>query len=308
MISNSRLNRNLGLSLKLKKHKNPGILFVLPALIAIAFVLLYPLLYTFYLSFYKSDLYSDSLEFVGFTQYIELFQNELFINSIKATFIWTFGSVCFQFLIGLFAAVVLSQEFIKYKTLIRILIMLPWVIPSIIGVQIWEWSYHPDFGIINHFLQSAGLISEDIKWLSSQNTALLSAIIVNVWKMFPFVMLMIEASLQSVPNQLKEAARIDGANIVRTFFTVTVPHISTTCYTVILLLVIWTLNAFTFIFALTEGGPAHSSEILSMFIYIFAFQNFEFGKASAASVVLFLFTTMFAIIYITMLMRGDEKK
>jgi len=293
---------------KIKTFRNPGLLYTAPAVLIIAFVMLYPLVYTFVLSFNKSDIYSNGMEFVGLAQYAELFRDKLFVNSIQATVIWTVGSVALQFLIGFVAAVVINQNFIRYKTLLRIAIMVPWVLPSIIGVNVWKWSYHPDFGIINYVLKSLGLISQNIAWVSGPDTALASAIIVNVWKMYPFVMLLIEASLQGVPNHLNEAARMDGAGPIRTFFTVTVPHISSTCYTVILLLTIWTFNAFTFVFALTEGGPAHKSEILSMFIYKYAFQNYNFGLASTASVVLFVITAAFAFVYIKFFMKGDERQ
>ncbi|MBP1995986.1 carbohydrate ABC transporter permease [Paenibacillus eucommiae] len=293
---------------RFKFARNPGLIYVAPAVIVIAFVMLYPLIYTFYMSFNKSDIFSDQLKFVGFSQYVELFQDKLFLNSVKATLIWTVGSVFFQFLIGFVAAVVINQSFIRFKTGLRILIMVPWVLPSIIGVNIWKWSYHPDFGIINYILKSLGIISTNITWVSGADTALLSAIIVNVWKMYPFVMLMVEASLQSVPQQLRDAAKVDGAGPVRAFLNVTMPYIASTCYTVILLLTIWTFNAFTFIYALTEGGPAHKSEILSMYIYKFAFQNFDFGMASTASVVLFAITAAFAVVYIKFFLKGDERK
>lgn len=283
-----------------------GLLFTAPAIIAIALLMAFPLLYTFYLSFHKNDLYTNEMQFVGFSQFVKLFEDRVFLLSIKNTFIWTAACVVFQFLLGLLAAVAINQDFIKGKMLIRILIMVPWVLPGIVGVNIWKWSYHPDFGIINHALKSMGLISSDIIWISGAATALLSAIIVNVWKMFPFVMLMIEAALQSVPKDLKEAAKVDGANPLRIFFTVTVPHIFSTSVTVILLLTIWTFNAFTFIFALTGGGPAHKSEILSMYIYRQGFQNYNFGLASAASVVLFLLTMVFSLIYIRLLMRKEN--
>ncbi|GGE31400.1 sugar ABC transporter permease [Pullulanibacillus camelliae] len=294
--------------MKKKIHLNPGAMYVTPAVIVIALVMLFPLVYTFYLSFNESSLYSTGLKFVGFSQYVKLFQDHLFVNSLKATFYWTFGSVVFQFLLGFFVAVVLNQKFIRYRSVLRIFIMIPWVLPSIIGVNVWKWAYHPDFGIINYFLKSMGLISHNITWLSGAHTALLSTIIVNVWKMFPLVMLMIEASLQSVPEHLKDAAKVDGANMVRTFFTVTVPHISSTCYTIIMLLVIWTLNSFVFVYALTGGGPAHSSEVMSMYVYKYAFENYNFGLAAAASVVLFLITVVFALIYALVTMKGEGER
>ncbi|MCU6791789.1 sugar ABC transporter permease [Paenibacillus sp. WQ 127069] len=292
--------------IKKLKH-NPGMLYVMPAVIAIAAVMIIPLIYTILLGFNKSDIYSDAWKFVGLAQFQELFQNAEFLGSIQHTFVWTFGSVVFQFLIGFLAAVLISQDFIKFKGLIRLLLMIPWVLPSVISVSIWKWLYHPDFGYLNHFLKMIGLTTESINWVSDERYAMISAVIVNVWKMFPLVMLMIEASLQSVPNELKEAASVDGAKPIRIFFTITVPHVSSTCYTIVLLLIIWTLNAFTFIFALTGGGPANSTQILSMYIYKLAFQNYDFGMAGAASTVLFVITAALSIFYMKFIMKGERR-
>ncbi len=285
---------------------NINVMYVIPAALIILFVMIYPLIYTFVLSFYKNDLFGSSMEFIKFEQYKKLFSDPVFILSIKNTFLWTIGCVSFQFLLGFLAAGVLNQEFIKYKMLIRILIMLPWVLPSVIGVNIWKWSYHSDFGIINGFLKFTGIVNDDIQWLTSGSTAMTAAIIVNVWKMFPFVMLMMEAALQSVPRNLKDAAKVDGCNDVSAFFKVTVPYISATSLTVLLLLTIWTFNAFTFIYVLTEGGPVHRTEILPMFIYKSSFRNYDFGKASAAGVVLFSITTIFSIFYFKFFFKEEK--
>lgn len=284
-----------------------GYAYTAPALAVVALLMAFPLLYTFMLSFQKNDVFANETKFVGLRQFARLFEDPVFVLAIRNTVVWTAACVAFQFLLGLLAAVAINQEFVKGKTVIRLLIMVPWVLPGIVGVQTWKWSYHPDFGIINHALKSLGIISHDITWTSGSSTALLSAIIVNVWKMFPFVMLMLEAALQSVPKELKEAAYVDGARPLRIFFAVTMPHIMMTSLTVILLLTIWTFNAFTFIFALTAGGPAHKSEILSLYIYRQGFQNLNFGLASAASVVLFLLTMAFSLVYIRFFMRKGEE-
>ncbi|NHN31495.1 carbohydrate ABC transporter permease [Paenibacillus agricola] len=290
----------------LKNIRNPGLMFVLPAVLIIALIMIFPLIYTIVLSFNKSDIYSDSWTFVGVSQYVELFKNPDFLLSLYVTFLWTIGSVVFQFLFGFAAAVVINQDFIKWKTLIRILLMVPWVIPSIISVNVWKWLYHADFGIINHILKSLGIITTSINWVSDEHTALFSAILVNVWKMYPLVMIMIEAALQSVPKELKDASNVDGATGWRQFRAVTIPHISSTCMSVILLLTIWTLNAFTFVFVLTEGGPAHQTEILSLFIYKAGFQNYNFGIAAAASTVLFIITAVLSFVYMKLLMKGED--
>lgn len=167
--------------------------------------------------------------------------------------------------------------------------------------------YHSDFGILNTILVNLGVIDAALPWTGSKELALISAIIVNTWKMFPLVILYIEASLQSVPRDLHDAAAVDGANSWHRFRVVTWPHIAGTCKTVVLLLTIWTLNAFTFIFVLTGGGPGTSSQVLSMFIYKEAFQNFNFSKAATASTILFIIVALFSSIYIKSSMGGDDE-
>ena len=176
--------------------------------------------------------------------------------------------------------------------------MIPWVTPSIIGSAVWKWMYNADYGIINFIFCSLGLIEKNQTWLSNPNIAMWSVIAVNTWKMFPFILLMIEASLQGVSKDLKEAALIDGANVWNIFKNVTWPSIAATCYSTILLMIIWTLNAFTFIYAMTEGGPAHKTEVMAMYIYKKAFMNYDFGIASAASAVLFVLSMAVSLVYL----------
>lgn len=216
------------------------------------------------------------------------------------------GSVVFQFLIGFIIANILNASRIRGKNIIRIILMVPWVLPSVVSAMVWDWSYHPDYGILNEILKRIGLISESLNWTSSAKTALLSAIIVNVWKMVPFVILMTEAALQGVSQDLKEAARVDGAKGYQVFFHIVIPEISSSVNTVILLLSIWTMNSFTFIYLLTEGGPAHASEILSLYIYRDAFKNYSFGTASAAASVLFAVTAVIALLYNRYVIRRDR--
>ena len=167
--------------------------------------------------------------------------------------------------------------------------------------------YNADYGIINYVLKTIGVISQNKTWLSSPDTAMLSVIVVNVWKMFPYVMLMIEAALQGVSKELKEAAVIDGAGKFEIFRNVTWPAIAPQCYSVLLLMLVWTLNAFTFVYNLTGGGPAHSTEVMAMYIYKKAFTDFDFGMASAASTILFVICMLISLIYIRLTKEGDAQ-
>jgi multiple sugar transport system permease protein len=283
-----------------KSRVNTGLIFVLPSLVIIGIVMLYPLGYTLCLGFFKKTLLKPIPVFVGFSQYAKLFADPVFINAIVNTFVWTIGSVTFQFLLGFAIALLLHQDFVKYKTIWRIFLMIPWVLPSIIGAADWKWMFNGDYGIINYIFTALHIIPAYKTWLSNTDTAMATVIFVNVWKMFPYVLLMIEAALQGVSKEVKEAAVIDGSNTFTTFKVAIWPVIAPTCYSLILLLTIWTLNAFTFVYALTEGGPAHSTEVLALYINIKAFQNLDFGLASGASTVLFVLSFLTGLLYLRM--------
>ena len=290
----------------MKKVKQSGILYIVPALLIVALVMLYPLVYTLVMGFFKNTLFKEATEFFGIGQYIKLFGDEVFVGSIGHTLVWTFGSVFFQFTLGFVMAMILHQDFVKGKTVLRIFLMIPWVLPSVIGSAVWKWMYNADYGLINFLLKAIGLIDENRTWLSSTQTAMPAIIAVNVWKMFPYVMLMIEAALQGVSKDLKEAALIDGANKFEIFRNVTWTAIAPQCYSVLLLMTVWTLNAFTFVYNLTEGGPAHSTEVMAMFIYKKAFTDYDFGLASAASTVLFSICMIISLVYIVMTNRRED--
>lgn len=290
-----------------KKIMRSGVLYVAPAFALVALVMLYPLIYTLIMGFFENTLFMKAPVFCGFDQYASLFADKVFVGSIANTLKWTIGSVALQFAVGFAMAMILHQPFVKGKTVLRILLMVPWVLPSIIGSAVWKWMYNADYGLINYVLSTLGIIPGYQTWLSSPDRAMLSVIAVNVWKMFPYVMLMIEAALQGVSKDLKEAAVIDGAGKFEIFRNVTWPAIAPQCYSVLLLLTVWTLNAFTFIYNLTEGGPAHSTEVMAMFIYKEAFTDFDFGRASAASTVLFVICMMISFVYIRMTSQKEER-
>ena len=290
-----------------KSGKYIGKIYITPALLIVAVVMLFPLVYNIIQSFFEVTIFTDGWRFIGFEQYADLLTDGRFLNALRNTFVWTIFSVLFQFVFGFLCALALSQDKIRFRGILRALIMLSWVLPGVIGAMVWRWMYHTDFGILNEVLVAIGIIAEPLPWVGSTQLALPAAIIVNVWKMFPLVLLYIEAALQSVPVELHQAAAVDGAGAWQRFRVVTWPHVRNTCKTIVLLLTIWTLNSFTFIFILTEGGPGTASQVLSLFIHREAFRNFNFGRASAASTVLFLIVGLFSIVYIRSTMkRSDE--
>jgi multiple sugar transport system permease protein len=290
-----------------RKISRSGVWYVLPALVVICGVMLYPLLYTIVTGFMNNTLQMRTPTFAGLGQYRKLFSDPYFFKAVRNTVAWTAGSVSCQFLLGFVLALLLHQPFVKGKTILRILLMVPWVMPSIISSMMWKWLYNADFGIINYILRFFHIIEGYHLWLTNPRDAMLAVVVVNAWKMFPFVLLMVEAALQSVSKELKEAAIVDGANKVHVFCNVTWPSVAPACFSVLLLLIIWTLNSFTFIYAMTAGGPARATEVMSMYIYNLSMGGkFDFGAASAASMVLFVLAMGFGIFYMKVTKKNEE--
>lgn len=279
----------------MKRKKEKGFMYVLPVIIVVLFILCYPLIYNLYLSFHKSSPYSMDLVFVGLKNYFSLMRDPQFLKVFKNTLVWTFGSVFFQILLGL-ASAILLQKITYGKRIFQILIMLPWIIPGISAAASWKWLYHPDFGIINYLASLLGY--NPILWLGDPNLALFSVIVVNIWKMYPFAMLIIMARLQAIPSSIFEAAKIDGGTPLQIFLRITLPLIRGILSILTLLLIIWAFNGFTFIYAMTKGGPAGSSEILGLKVYRDALENMMFGKAAAEAIFLFVMILAFSIIYL----------
>ena len=172
--------------LRSKKFKFGNYLYILPALLIVALVMLAPLIYTLVTSMFKVDRYTGEYSFVWWKNFQTIFKDSVFLLSIKNTLKWTIGSVVFQFLVGFGIANLLNMDRIRGKSGLRIALMVPWVLPGVVSVLVWQWMYHSDFGIINQILKSLGLIQQSISWVSSPDTAMIAAIIINVWKMAPF--------------------------------------------------------------------------------------------------------------------------
>ena len=159
--------------------------------------------------------------------------------------------------------------------------LIPWVVPSIVAATTWAWMFHTEFGIINYMLTGPGIIEKPIGWLTNKDTVLPVLIAINVWKLFPFVAIMVLAGLQSIPNDLYEAARVDGANFWHEVWHIMLPSVRPVIVAVTLLLVIWGLNAITIIYAITKGGPANKTLITPIQIFRTAFESVQFNQAAA---------------------------
>lgn len=238
-----------------------------------------------------------SSRYLGWSAYNKLFNNKMLPLVFKNSIIWTVLVVFFQLLLGLGSALVLNKPFWG-RSLVRGIMILPWVMPGVVAGMVWRLIYDPQLGLLNHYLKSLGIIDQYLTWLSVPGSAIYAVIFSAIWKGFPFSMLMYLAGLQGVPSELYEAANIDGAGKWKQFRYVTLPSMQPIITTTFLLTFIWTFNYFELIYVMTGGGPAESTHIFPTYVYDLAFKRFRFGDASRFAMFDFLFLLIFSLFYV----------
>ncbi len=272
-------------------------LFMLPAVLLLLGLTVWPLARTFLLSVENVNLVRPGSEFVGLGNFrTQLADRVLFWPAVWHSLVWTIGSVAGEYLLGLGSAVLLNQP-LRGRGLFRMLVLIPWTVPIVIAAMTWRWILQPEFGIGNILLVRLGVLAEPHYWLGDLQTALGSAVFVNIWRSFPFYTITLLAAMQAVPKELLEAASIDGANAWQRFWKITLPHLKGVSVALIVLHVVWTFNNVEFIWLLTEGGPLHASETLATLVYRMAFRTFEIGEAAALSVMMILFLVVVGGLY-----------
>jgi len=280
-----------------KGKEESGIWFIGPALILLFFVTIYPLFYVFYLSLHRRLLIFDISEFAGLDNYLFLLHDDRFWNALSNTLYFTLVSVSLELVLGLSIALLLNRAF-PFKGLVRAIVLLPWAIPTVVSARMWDWIYNGDFGILNY------LLGTKINWLGSPFWAINAAIFMDVWKTTPFVIILLVAGLQVIPQELFRAARIDGANSWAVFRRITLPLLRPIIFAVLIFRTLDAFRVFDAIYVLTGGGPANTSETLSIYAYKVLFQTLQFGYGSALSVITFLCIAAISIFYIRFLSRG----
>lgn len=282
-------------------------MYIAPALIVMMLVIAYPIYYTIALSFYKTppSLAMSERVFVGVDNYVRLLRSRSFMDVTINTAVWTVWSTFFAVVLGFGAALMLNKEFIG-RGILRGLFLIPFVISAVAASYVWRWIYHSDLGVLGSVLIQFGLTEEKLNLLDNVDRVLPALIVVNVWKEFPFAMIMILAGLQTVPEQLLRAARVDGASPFNQFIHVTLPHLKGVLIITVLLLFVANLNHFTIPWIMTGGGPAGASDIWITQIYQIAFGRIRFGIASAYSVILFVVMVVIGYFYVRALTSSDE--
>lgn len=277
--------------------KDSGNRFVMPALVLLSLVTIYPILYVLYLSLHRRLLIFDISRFVGFDNYLFLLRDDRFWNALKNTVYFTALSVSLELVLGLSIAMLLNRSF-RFKGAVRAIVLIPWAIPTVVSARMWEWIYNTDFGILNY------LIGSKINWLGNPFWAIHAAIFMDVWKTTPFVAILLMAGLQVIPQELYHAAKVDGAGSGAIFRRITLPLLMPVILVVLIFRTLDAFRVFDAVYVLTGGGPANTTETLSIYAYKILFQTLQFGYGSTLSVVVFLCTGAISVFYIRLLSRG----
>lgn len=285
-----------------KQRVRAAWLFLLPTLLVLLMVAGWPLLRTFWFGFTNASLGSDEPpEYVGWENFSTLMSDPEWWRSVRNTFVFTGVSVTLETVLGMIFALTLNGKF-RGRALLRAAVLVPWAIPTVVSAKLWQWMFHDLYGVINALFLHLGFISHPVAWLVDPQLSMVAIIAVDVWKTTPFMTLLLLAALQMLPDELYEAAKLDGANPIRVFFQITLPLIRGPMLVAIIFRVLDALRVFDLFYVLTSNN----SESMSMAMYARR-QMFEFnelGAGAAAASLLFAIIALFTVVYMV-LNRGS---
>ncbi len=285
-----------------------GYILIIPALLCIAVVALYPVFQTFRLSLYDMKLqFISDTNFVGMANYINLFQDYRFLLAAWNTLRFTVISVSLELILGIIMALLMNKKF-KGIGVVRAAVLVPWAIPTIVSALMWKFIFHDQFGVLNDILSRLGIIGSYQAWLGTPLAAMGAAICVDVWKTSPFMGLLILAGLQNIPDTIYEAAKVDGANNIKCFFRIILPMLKPTIMVALIFRTLDAFRVFDLLFVLTGGGPGNSTETFVVYAYKTLFRNLDFGLGSAMAVIIFLCLFTLAMLYIRFLDKSILKQ
>jgi multiple sugar transport system permease protein len=283
-----------------------GVMLIAPCVLIFCAVIVYPLVSAIYLSLF--NIFTPTLKgnFVGFQNYADLFAGEEFWRSLFNTLVWTVCTLFLQVVLGVAAALMLHQA-IVFRALARSLILFPYFVSTVVAVLVWRWLFNDLYGILNHLMMWSGLLRMPLDWLGSMPNAMISIVLVGAWKYFPFVVIAILARLQTIPDQLYEAATIDGAGAWARFTDVTLPQLKDVLMVVVLLRAIWDFKEFDLIYLMTGGGPLISTQTLPLMVYKEAFGLDAMGRATAVAVAMMAVMLVFMVLYLRRMGKEEAR-
>ena len=280
--------------------------FLAPALVFVAIFTYYPLLKGSQMAFQQWNLFDlRNTPFVGLANFRTLLANPTFYTVLEHSVVWVVGSIVPQLLIGFGLALLLRKHF-RFRGLYQALVFFPWAVSGFLIGILFRWMFNGEFGVVNDLLRKAGLIDTNIAWLAEPRLAMFSVVVANVWYGVTFFAIMILAALQSVPDELEEAAALDGAGKARTLFFIVIPFIRTTLLLTVLLRVIWVFNFPEIIYGMTGGGPAEQTHIVTSWMINFTSQG-DYGLASALGLIVLAVLVLFTSFYLLALKERDAR-
>jgi len=282
-------------------------LYLLPALLLTVGTILYPVVFNVILSFKKTNIYTLEQSYFGAGNYISILQSPRFWSAAGHTVSFSFGTALGALVLGLLAALCVHHFDFKHKQFILALLFVPWIMGGVETGLIAKWLLNPVTGPVGLLFSGLGLVTPGSSLLGKPETALLTITLVFIWKHVPFAMITTYAGIQSLPKEPYEAAALDGASSWKIFTYITLPQLRPILVTTLLLLAIWQFGAFTILQVMTAGGPLHSSEVLTLYMFNF-FEARRFGKAATVSIVLFSFASLLTLLYMKMESRHGEAR
>jgi multiple sugar transport system permease protein len=267
-----------------------GIVLVLPALVLLCALTVYPVAYGIWISLFNKHSFFPEQNFIGLANYVAVFADEEFWRSLKLGLIYSLTTIALQLVLGVGAALLLNEAFAG-RALVRAVAIFPYVIPTVVAVIVWKWLLNSQFGLVNH------LLGVPVSWMG-RDWIMVSLIIVSVWQFFPFVLLAVLARLQTIPTELYDAAKVDGANAFYRFIHITLPQLASVLFVVILLRSIWMFTKFDTPWLMIQGGGAETYiRTLPIYTYLRTFGYYEAGRGSAMAVLMFLMLVSAAALY-----------
>lgn len=296
----------MNLSPNARKWNYAGVLFILPALIVVLLLLVYPILSSFQYSFTNKHLIRPSYEYIGFDNYVKVLKNPEFYTSLFTSLKWTVLSIASQVVVGFMTALALNR-IPKGKGMYRTLLIIPWAFPAIVIAFSWKWILNDIYGFLSHFLMSLNLIDQPIMFLSDPQLVFWTALGINLWFGAPLMMVNILSALQTIPQDQYEAAHVDGASPFQSFWYITLRHVRGVIGLLVVLRTIWVFNNFELIYLLTGGGPGTSTQTLPIYAYRMGWGLKQIGTASAITVILLFILLAVCFLYFKLLDRWEKE-
>jgi multiple sugar transport system permease protein len=289
-----------------RKAKLGPYAFILPTIIVVVVFWLIPIGKAFLLTLTNAQLLAiGNAKYIGFANYAKFFSGSDLLSIMKATLLYVVFGVGATYLVGLLAATMVNRDFWG-KGVARAILILPWMVPQVVLVIIWKWMLNPKYGIINFVLAHLGILPDNFSWFGNGSFAMAAILIATIWKEYPLAMLILLAGMKSIPNEIYDAASVDGANAFQTFLRITLPSLRFVTTILVLLLTIWHFGNFVIIWLMTQGGPGNATATLTVFTYLNAFKFGDLGYGATIGMVIMVVTLGISIAYYHIFIKKTE--